>query len=173
MFFLTKIALSFSLAALLGKRSFYNGFGGYMNTYIPKKADLQRRWYVVDAEDVVLGRLATHVANLLSGKGKPVWTPFLDHGDHVIVINAKKIKLTGRKWEQKVYYRHSGYPGGIKVVKVEDYRANRSDRIVEYAVKGMLPKNRLGRSMAKKMKVYQGGSHPHEAQKPESSQVLL
>ena len=144
MFFLTKIALSFSLAALLGKRSFYNGFGGYMNTYIPKKADLQRRWYVVDAEDVVLGRLATHVANLLSGKGKPVWTPFLDHGDHVIVINAKKIKLTGRKWEQKVYYRHSGYPGGIKVVKVEDYRANRSDRIVEYAVKGMLPKNRLG-----------------------------
>ncbi len=87
--------------------------------------------------------------------------------------NAKKIKLTGRKWEQKVYYRHSGYPGGIKVVKVEDYRANRSDRIVEYAVKGMLPKNRLGRSMAKKMKVYQGGSHPHESQKPESSQVLL
>ena len=102
MFFLTKIALSFSLAALLGKRSFYNGFGGYMNTYIPKKADLQRRWYVVDAEDVVLGRLATHVANLLSGKGKPVWTPFLDHGDHVIVINAKKIKLAVLCEESKV-----------------------------------------------------------------------
>ena len=144
-----------------------------MKTYVPKKADLTRRWYVVNAEDVVLGRLATHVANLLSGKGKPSWSPFLDHGDHVIVINTKKIKLTGRKWEQKIYYRHTGYPGGIKGVKAKELRKNRSDRIVEHAVKGMLPKNRLGRSMAKKMQVYQGNSHPHESQKPESFQVLL
>ena len=144
-----------------------------MKTYVPKKADLKRRWYVVNAEDVVLGRLATHVANLLSGKGKPSWSPFLDHGDHVIVINTKKIKLTGRKWEQKIYYRHTGYPGGIKGVKAKELRENRSDRIVEHAVKGMLPKNRLGRSMAKKMQVYQGNSHPHESQKPESFQVLL
>ncbi|MDE2666630.1 MAG: 50S ribosomal protein L13 [Acidobacteriota bacterium] len=142
-----------------------------MTTYQPKPAELQRRWYLVDAQDVVLGRLATHVATLLIGKGKPTWAPHLDMGDHVIVVNAEKVRLTGNKWEQKVYYRHSGYPGGIKAVTAKDLRAKRPDRMVKGAVKGMLPKSRLGRAMAKKLKVYRGEVHPHDAQKPEPSQV--
>ena len=140
-------------------------------TYQPKPADLQRRWYLVDARNVVLGRLATHVATLLTGKGKPTWAPHLDSGDHVIVVNAEKVRLTGNKWEQKVYYRHTGYPGGIKAVKAKELRAKRPDRMVEGAVKGMLPKSRLGRAMAKKLKVYRGEVHPHDAQQPEPSQV--
>ena len=142
-----------------------------MATYQPKPAELQRRWYLVNARDVVLGRLATHVATLLTGKGKPTWAPHLDTGDHVIVVNAGKVRLTGNKWEQKVYYRHSGYPGGIKAVKAKDLRAKRPDRMVEVAVKGMLPKSRLGRAMARKLKVYRGESHPHQSQRPEPSQV--
>ncbi len=142
-----------------------------MSTYQPKAAEIKRRWYLVDAQDVVLGRLATHVATLLSGKGKPTWTPYLDTGDHVIIVNAEKVKLTGKKLEQKFYYRHTGYPGGIKAVRAKDYRAKRPDRMVEVAVKGMLPKTRLGRAMAKKLKVYRGEFHPHRAQKPEPSPV--
>jgi len=142
-----------------------------MVTYQPRLTDFKRQWFLVDAEDVVLGRLATHVVNLLTGKGKPVWTPFLDVGDHVIIVNAEKIRLTGNKLEQKIYYRHSGYPGGIKAVKAKDFRSKRADRMVEVAVKGMLPKNRLGRAMAKKLKVYRGDTHPHSSQRPEISMV--
>ena len=142
-----------------------------MVTYQPRLTDFKRQWFLVDAEDVVLGRLATHVVNLLTGKGKPVWTPFLDVGDHVIIVNAEKIRLTGNKLEQKIYYRHSGYPGGIKAVKAKDFRSKRADRMVEIAVKGMLPKNRLGRAMAKKLKVYRGDTHPHSSQQPETSLV--
>ena len=142
-----------------------------MSTYQPKAAELQRKWYLVDAQDVVLGRLATHVATLLTGKGKPTWTPHLDTGDHVVVVNAERVKLTGNKWEQKVYYRHTGYPGGIKALKAKDFRAKRPDRMVEGAVRGMLPKSRLGRAMAKKLKVYRGEFHPHQGQMPQPSQV--
>ena len=142
-----------------------------MATYQPKAAELERKWYLVDAQNMVLGRLATHVATLLTGKAKPIWAPHLDTGDHVIVVNAEKVRLTGNKWEQKVYYRHSGYPGGIKAVKAKDLRSKRADRMVEGAVRGMLPKSKLGRAMGKKLKVYNGESHPHQSQSPEPSQV--
>ena len=138
-----------------------------MSTYFPKGSEVSRRWFVVDAQDQVLGRLASHVANLLAGKLKPTWVPFMDMGDHVIIINAEKVKLTGKKLEQKMYYRYSGYPGGMKSVSAHDLKAKRPDRMVEIAVKGMLPKNKLGRAMASKLKVYAGGTHPHTAQQPE------
>jgi len=111
--------------------------------------------------------LASHVANLLAGKLKPTWVPFMDMGDHVIIINAGKVKLTGKKLEQKMYYRYSGYPGGMKSVSAHDLKAKRPDRMIEIAIKGMLPKNKLGRAMASKLKVYAGGTHPHTAQQPE------
>jgi large subunit ribosomal protein L13 len=126
---------------------------------------------VVDAQDQALGRLASHVANLLAGKLKPTWVPFMDMGDHVIIINAEKVKLTGKKLEQKMYYRYSGYPGGMKSVSAHDLKAKRPDRMVEIAVKGMLPKNKLGRAMASKLKVYAGATHPHTAQQPEVSVI--
>ena len=138
-----------------------------MPTYFPKGSEVSRRWYLVDAQDQVLGRLASHVANLLAGKLKPTWVPFMDMGDHVIIINAEKVKLTGKKLEQKMYYRYSGYPGGMKSVSAHDLKAKRPDRMVEIAVKGMLPKNKLGRAMASKLKVYAGGTRPHTAQQPE------
>jgi large subunit ribosomal protein L13 len=138
-----------------------------MPTYFPKGSEVSRKWFVVDAQDQVLGRLASHVANLLAGKLKPTWVPFMDIGDHVIIINAEKVKLTGKKLEQKMYYRYSGYPGGMKSVSAHDLKAKRPDRMVEIAVKGMLPKNKLGRAMASKLKVYAGGTHPHAAQQPE------
>jgi len=138
-----------------------------MPTYFPKGSEVNRRWYLVDAQDQVLGRLASHVANLLAGKLKPTWVPFMDMGDHVIIINAEKVKLTGKKLEQKMYYRYSGYPGGMKSVSAHDLKAKRPDRMVEIAIKGMLPKNKLGRAMASKLKVYAGGTHPHAAQQPE------
>ena len=138
-----------------------------MPTYFPKGSEVSRRWYVVDAQDQVLGRLASHVANLLAGKLKPTWVPFMDMGDHVIIINAGKVKLTGKKLEQKMYYRYSGYPGGMKSVSAHDLKAKRPDRMIEIAIKGMLPKNKLGRAMASKLKVYAGGTHPHTAQQPE------
>ena len=138
-----------------------------MATYFPKGSEVSRRWYLVDAQDQVLGRLASHVANLLAGKLKPVWVPFMDMGDHVIIINAGKVKLTGKKLEQKMYYRYSGYPGGMKSVSAHDLKAKRPDRMIEIAIKGMLPKNKLGRAMASKLKVYAGGTHPHTAQQPE------
>ena len=138
-----------------------------MSTYFPKVSEISRRWFVVDAQDQALGRLASHVANLLAGKLKPMWVPFMDTGDHVIIINAEKVKLTGKKLEQKMYYRYSGFPGGMKSVSAHDLKAKRPDRMVEIAVKGMLPKNKLGRAMASKLKVYAGATHPHTAQQPE------
>jgi len=139
-----------------------------MSTYFPRGNEVSSKWYVIDAQDQVLGRLASHAANLLSGKLKPSWVPFRDMGDHVIVINAEKIKLTGKKLEQKVYHRHTGFPGGLKSVQAKDFKRTQADRMVELAIKGMLPKNKLGRAMARKLKVYVGGSHPHSAQQPES-----
>jgi large subunit ribosomal protein L13 len=142
-----------------------------MSTYFPKGSEVSRRWFVVDAQDQALGRLASHVANLLAGKLKPTWVPFMDMGDHVIIINAEKVKLTGKKLEQKMYYRYSGFPGGMKSVSAHDLKAKRPDRMVEIAVKGMLPKNKLGRAMASKLKVYAGATHPHTAQQPEVSVI--
>jgi large subunit ribosomal protein L13 len=137
-----------------------------MPTYFPKGSEVNRKWFVVDAQDQVLGRLASHVANLLAGKLKPTWVPFMDMGDHVIIINAEKVKLTGKKLEQKKYYRYSGYPGGMKSVSALDLKARHPDRMVEIAIKGMLPKNKLGKAMASKLKVYAGATHPHAAQQP-------
>ena len=142
-----------------------------MSTYFPKGSEVSRKWLVVDAQDQVLGRLASHVANLLAGKLKPTWVPFMDMGDHVIIINAEKVKLTGKKLEQKMYYRYSGFPGGMKSVSAHDLKAKRPDRMVEIAIKGMLPKNKLGRAMASKLKVYAGATHPHTAQQPEVSVI--
>lgn len=137
-----------------------------MPTYFPKASEISRQWYLVDAQDQALGRLATHVANLLTGKLKTTWVPFLDVGDHVIIINAEKVRLTGKKLDQKMYYRYSGYPGGMKSISARDLKAKRPDRMVEQAIKGMLPKNKIGRAMASKLKVYAGAAHPHSAQKP-------
>ena len=143
-----------------------------MSTYFPSKSEIVRRWYLVDAEDQVLGRLATHVANLLTGKLKPTWVPFMDSGDHVIVINAEKVKLTGKKLDQKLYHRHTGFPGGLRSTVAKDLKAKRADRMVELAVKGMLPKNKLGKAVGKKLKVYTGPEHPHSSQSPEISSVV-
>jgi large subunit ribosomal protein L13 len=137
-----------------------------VRTYSPKPADVQRQWYVIDATDVVLGRLASHVAILLRGKHKPIFANHVDTGDFVIIINADKIVLTGNKLEQKKAYRHSGYPGGLRSMSYGELMEKRPDKAVEKAVKGMLPKNSLGRKMAKKLKVYAGAEHPHKAQKP-------
>jgi large subunit ribosomal protein L13 len=136
-------------------------------TYSPKASEIERRWYVVDAAGVPLGRLASAVAPLLTGKHKPTYAPHLDGGDFVIVINAEQTVLTGRKEEQKVYYRHSGKPGALKQETAGHLRRRRPERLVEVAVRGMLPKNRLGRRQAKKLKVYAGGEHKHQAQQPE------
>jgi len=143
-----------------------------VSTYFPSKSEIVRRWYLVDAEDQVLGRLATHVANLLTGKLKPTWVPFMDSGDHVIVINAEKVKLTGKKLDQKLYHRHTGFPGGLRSTVAKDLRAKRADRMIELAVKGMLPKNKLGKAVGKKLKVYTGPEHPHSSQSPEVSSVV-
>lgn len=138
-------------------------------TFVLKKADIEqpRPWHLIDADGQVLGRLATQVATLLRGKHKPTFTPFLDSGDQVVVINADKIVLTGRKLEQKVHYRHSGYPGGLREITYQRLMREHPDRVVMYAVRGMLPKNRLGRKLLKKLRVYAGPDHPHQAQKPE------
>jgi large subunit ribosomal protein L13 len=142
-----------------------------VRTYSPKPADVQRQWYVIDATDVVLGRLASHVATLLRGKHKPIFANHVDTGDFVIVINADKIALSGNKLEQKKAYRHSGYPGGLRSVSYGELMEKRPDKAVEKAVKGMLPKNSLGRKMAKKLKVYAGSDHPHQAQQPVPFQI--
>jgi len=138
-----------------------------MKTQFAKKGDIDRKWYVVDAKDIVLGKLATKVATYLRGKNKPVFTPNVDTGDFIIVINADKIKLTGNKVSDKVYYHHSGYIGGIKAQTAKELLEKKPERIIEKAVWGMLPKNRLGRAMIKKLKVYRGAEHPHQAQTPE------
>jgi large subunit ribosomal protein L13 len=137
-----------------------------MNTQFPRKGEIVRKWHVVDAEGKVLGRVASQAALLLMGKTKPTYTPFLDTGDHVIVVNAAKVRLTGRKDEQKVYRRHSGYPGGLTEVEVRKVRATHPTRMVEDAIHGMLPKTKLGKQMYRKLKVYAGDKHPHQAQKP-------
>ena len=137
-------------------------------TYSAKKSDNQGKWWVVDAEGQVLGRLASSVASRLRGKHNPLFTPHVDTGDSVIVLNAEKIVLTGRKWDQKNYYRHSGYIGGLKTINAKKLLEKKPEDLVRNAVKGMLPKNRLGRTLIKKLKVYAGGEHPHEAQKPET-----
>jgi len=137
-----------------------------MTTHIPKVDERERQWFVLDAQDQVLGKLAAKAASILTGKVKPIYTPFLDTGDHVIVINAAKVHLTGRKETDKVYRRHTGYLGGLKTTAAGDMRAKAPARIVEEAIRGMLPKTKLGRAMFHKLKVYAGDSHPHQAQKP-------
>lgn len=138
-----------------------------MKTFMANPADIQRKWYVVDAEGQTLGRLAVEVAKVLRGKNKPTFTPHVDTGDHVIVVNADKIVLTGKKLEQKTYFRHSGYPGGTTFTTAGKMLATKPERVVEMAVKGMLPKNSLGRQMYRKLNVYAGPNHPHSAQQPE------
>ena len=137
-----------------------------MKTFVPKKEQIEKKWWLVDAENKVLGRLATEVAILLRGKRKPEFAHFLDCGDFVIVINAEKIKLTGKKIEQKKYYSHSGYPGGIKEKTMKELLETKPEEIIKKAVWGMIPKNKLGREVYKKLKVYRGSQHPHEAQQP-------
>jgi large subunit ribosomal protein L13 len=142
-----------------------------VRTYSPKPGEIERQWLVIDASDVVLGRLATHAATLLRGKHKPVFAPHVDTGDFVIVINAGKIALTGNKRQNKLAYRHSGYPGGLRSVNYEELLAKRPERAIELAVKGMLPHNRLGAQLIKKLKVYAGAEHPHAAQQPVPFQI--
>jgi large subunit ribosomal protein L13 len=135
-----------------------------MKTYTAKADDIEHRWHVVDASGKTLGRLATQVAKLLMGKHKPMYAPYIDTGDYVVVLNAPKVKVTGKKMKDKIYYRHSGYPGGLKSMTYEEMMNKYPTRVIEYAVKGMLPKTHLGREMFKKLKVYEGDSHPHKAQ---------
>lgn len=138
-----------------------------MKTVSTRPQDVDRSWYVVDAEDKTLGRLATEIAHRLRGKHKPEFTPHVDTGDYIVVVNAEKVRVTGNKVNDKIYYRHSGFPGGIKAMNFRDMQDQHPERIVEKAVKGMLPKNPLGRAMFKKLKVYPGAEHPHAAQQPQ------
>ena len=139
-----------------------------MRTYSPKPGDVTRQWHVIDAQDIVLGRLATTAASLLRGKHKPTYAPHMDMGDFVIIINADKVHLSGNKKTQKLAYRHSGYPGGLRSVRYDELLAKNPEKAVEKAIKGMLPHNTLGRNMLKKLKVYAGPDHPHQAQSPEA-----
>lgn len=136
-------------------------------TYSPKPGDIERSWFVVDAADIPLGRLASEVAQVLRGKHKPTYAPHVDGGDYVVVVNADKVHVSGNKEIEKLYFRHSGYPGGLRAETLSEMRSKHPERIVEVAVKGMLPKNRLGRQMARKLKVYGGPDHPHQSQRPE------
>lgn len=138
-----------------------------MRTFMAKANEIERKWYVVDATDKTLGRLASEVARLLRGKHKPIFTPHVDTGDHVIVINSEKIHLTGKKLTQKLYYHHSGYPGGMKLINYGTLLRTKPERAMEKAIRGMLPKNTLGEQMYRKLKVYAGPEHPHQAQQPE------
>lgn len=142
-----------------------------MKTYNLKQAEITRKWYLVDAEGKILGRLASEVAKVLMGKGKPIFTPHLDCGDHVIVVNAEKVTLTGRKLKNKIYYSHSLYPGGLKETSALKMLKEHPERLVEKAVRGMLPKNKLGDAMYTKLKVVVGSKHPHQAQQPEPMKV--
>ena len=137
-----------------------------MRTYNAKPGEIERRWYVVDADGQILGRLATQVAETLRGKGKPQYTPHVDTGDFVVVVNAEKIAVTGNKLEEKMYHRHSGYPGGLRTRTLDDMLERRPEEVIRLAVKGMLPRSRLARQQLRKLKVYAGPDHPHEAQKP-------
>jgi large subunit ribosomal protein L13 len=142
--------------------------GDFMKTYNAKEEDVVRKWYLVDADGQVLGRLASNIAKFLRGKNKPVYTPHVDTGDFIIVVNAEKIHLTGKKLKDKIYYRYSGYPGGLKETCAEKMLNDQPEKVLQYAVKGMLPKNSLGRKMLKKLKVYTGNDHCHEAQCPQT-----
>ena len=139
-----------------------------MRTFTAKTAEIKRQWYVVDAQGQTLGRLASKIAPILKGKHKPTYTPHLDCGDFVVVVNVDKVRVTGRKLDQKFYYRHSQYPGGLRSINLRDQLAQHPDRVLLVAVKGMLPKNKLGRQMIKKLKLYAGETHPHQAQQPKS-----
>lgn len=137
-----------------------------MKTYSPKPSEIKHDWYLVDAEDKTLGRLASEIAKVLRGKHKPIYAPHLDTGDYVIVINAEKVHVTGNKLDQKMYYRHSGYPGGLTSITLREQLKRHPTRVIRSAVKGMLPHNRLGRAMMRKLKIYAGDRHPHQAQQP-------
>lgn len=142
-----------------------------MKTYSAKKDEVPREWVLIDARDQVVGRLASNIASILRGKTKPFYTPHIDVGDFVVVINADKVQFTGNKWDNKIYYRHSGYPGGIKATSAKDLLKKRPEQILKNAVKGMLPKGSLGNAMLKKLKVYTGENHPHIAQQPREMKV--
>ena len=142
-----------------------------MKTFTPKAEEIERKWFLIDAKGKRLGRLASQVASILRGKNKPIYTPHLDTGDHVVIINAKDMVVTGKKAEQKTYYRHSGYAGGLKSVKFETLFKNNPEKVLTVAIKGMLPKNKLGRAMLKKLQVSAGADHPHQAQKPEILEI--
>lgn len=137
-----------------------------MDTFFPREGDVEQKWFVADADDVVLGRLSARIASILRGKHKPIYTPHTDTGDFVIVINAEKVKMTGNKLQQKTYERYSGYPGGLRQVNAKTLLASKPEEVIKLSVRGMLPKNALGRKMLKKLKVYKGSEHPHKAQMP-------
>lgn len=138
-----------------------------MKTYSAKPRDVERKWYIVDAADKVLGRLASKIAARLRGKHRPIYTTHIDTGDFIIVINAERVRLTGKKWSDKLYHHHTGYIGGLKTASAEEVLSKKPEKLIRHAVKGMLPKNSLGRSMLKKLKIYTGTDHPHQAQQPE------
>jgi len=138
-----------------------------MTTYMAKPNEVDKKWYVVDAEDKTLGRLASKIATVLRGKHKPEYTPHVDTGDFVIVVNSDKVRLTGNKWDQKIHYRHSQYPGGLKTITYRDLKKKNPNEIIRHAVKGMVPSNKLGKKMMKKLKIYDRPDHPHQAQKPQ------
>jgi large subunit ribosomal protein L13 len=142
-----------------------------MKSFMARPREVERKWLLIDAEGQTLGRLATEIARLLRGKDKPQYTPHVDTGDFVVVVNAEKVVVTGKKTEQKVYYRHSGYPGGLKTTSYEEMLERKPTEILRRAIKGMMPKTRLGRQQLKKLKIYAGPEHPHEAQRPESYEV--
>ncbi|MBI4384407.1 MAG: 50S ribosomal protein L13 [Nitrospinae bacterium] len=142
-----------------------------MKSYLAKKSEVKKKWVVIDAEDQSLGRVAAKAASILRGKTKPIFTPHVDTGDNVIIVNAGKVKLTGNKLEQKVYYRHTGYPGGIKSLTARQVRDSKPEDLLKKAIHGMLPKNRLGRSLHKNVRIYSAGEHPHDSQKPDTVAV--
>jgi len=142
-----------------------------MSTYMAKPNEVDRQWYVVDVADQTLGRIASKIATILRGKHKPEYTPHVDTGDFVIVVNAEKVSLSGNKWQEKKYYHHSQYPGGLREMSYEELRQKKPELIIKKAVRGMLPHNKLGEKMIKKLKVYTGGDHPHQAQKPETIEL--
>lgn len=142
-----------------------------MKTFVAREQDIDKKWYVVDAENKVLGRLATQIAVRLRGKHKPLYTPHADTGDFIVVVNAKKVTMTGSKWDRKMYYRHSGYVGGLKQISARKLLEKKPEEIIRYAVRRMLPKNSLGRRQLKKLKIYAGPEHPHQAQKPEKLEI--
>lgn len=142
-----------------------------MKTYVAKKEEVQRKWYLIDASGKTLGRLASEVAKILRGKHKPIYTPHVDTGDYVIVVNAEQIHLSGKKWENKTYYHYTGYPRGLRAITAKQLQQQKPERIIERAVQGMLPKTKLGRHMRKKLKIYATAEHPHQAQQPEVLEI--